>query len=144
MIARARASLEAAGPALAGRVEFRIADGNHLPFPDATFDLVTCNSVLHHFAEPEKLLFEIARLAGRDGAILLRDLRRPGRLAHPFHVRWHGRHYSGTMRKLYDDSVRAAYTVPELENLLESAPLSGVRVFEHYSTHIGLERGLKS
>jgi ubiquinone/menaquinone biosynthesis C-methylase UbiE len=142
MIAQARKNLEAAGPALAGRVEFQVADGNRLPFPDASFDFVMCNSVLHHFAEPEKLLAEIGRLAGRDGAILLRDLRRPGRLTFPLHVRWHGRHYSGVMRKLYCDSARAAYTAPELQQMLDSAALSGVRVFKHHSTHIGLERAL--
>jgi len=144
MIAQALKNLEAAGPALAGRVEFQVADGNRLPFPDASFDLVICNSVLHHFAEPEKLLAEIARLAGRDGAILLRDLRRPRRFAFSLHIRWHGRHYSGVMRKLYCDSVRAAYTTPELQQLLDSAPLSGVRVFEHRSTHIGLERPIST
>jgi ubiquinone/menaquinone biosynthesis C-methylase UbiE len=144
MIAQALKNLEAAGPALAGRVEFQVADGNRLPFPDASFDLVMCNSVLHHFAEPEKLLAEIARLAGPDGAILLRDLRRPGRLVHPFHVRWYGRHYSGLMYKLYCDSVRAAYTAPELEHMLDSAALSGVRVFEYRSTHLGLERPIVS
>ena len=140
MIAQARANLEAAGPALAGRVEFQVADGNRLPFPDASFDFVMCNSVLHHFAEPEKLLAEIGRLASRYGAILLRDLRRPGRLAYPLHIRWHGRHYSGTMRQLYRDSVRAAYTPSELRRLLDSSLIQGATVFEHRSTHIGLER----
>jgi ubiquinone/menaquinone biosynthesis C-methylase UbiE len=143
MIAQACANLDAAGPALAGRVEFQIADGNKLPFPDAGFDFVMCNSVLHHLAEPEKLLAEMERLARPGGAILLRDLRRPGRFAHPFHIRWHGRHYSGTMRQLYRASVRAAYTVPELQRLLDSSPLRGARVFEHESTHIGLERAIR-
>ena len=141
MIAQACANLAAAGAALAGRVDFQVADGNKLPFPDATFDFVMCNSVLHHLEEPQHLLSEIARLAKPSGAVLLRDLRRPGRFAHPFHVRWHSRHYSGTMRKLYRDSVRAAYTVPELQLLLDSSPLRGcARVFEHESTHIGFER----
>lgn len=145
MIAEAKRNLEAAGPALAGRVQFEVADGNRLPFPDASFDLVMCNSVLHHFAEPEKLLVEITRLAGTDGAILLRDLRRPGRFAYRLHVCWHGRHYSGTMRRLYCDSVRAAYTTSELQELIDSAaPLSGTQVFEHGSTHIGLKRELKN
>ena len=30
-------------------------------FPDASFDFVFCNSVLHHFAEPKNLLAEMAR-----------------------------------------------------------------------------------
>lgn len=144
MIAEAVANLAAAGKELAGRVEFQVADGNALPFPDATFDIVLCNSVLHHAAEPEKLLSEIARVAKPRGAILLRDLRRPNRFVHPLHVRWHGRHYSGKMRELYRDSVRASYTVPELQRFLDASPLRGARVFEHRRTHIGIERPLSS
>jgi ubiquinone/menaquinone biosynthesis C-methylase UbiE len=144
MIAQAQANLAAASGELAGRVEFQVADGNRLPFPDDSFDLVMCNSVLHHLAEPEKLLSEMSRLVNSGGAILLRDLRRPGRFAYPLHVRWHGRHYSGVMYRLYCDSVRSAYTVPELKGMLDSAALPRTRVFEHHSTHIGLERPIVS
>lgn len=144
MIAQAQANLASAGSVLTARVEFQVADGNRLPFPDKSFDLVLCNSVLHHLVEPEKVLSEIARLASPGGAILLRDLRRPGRLAFPLHVRWYGRHYSGTMYRLFRDSVRAAYTVPELQSLLDSAGLPGALVFEHRSSHIGLERPVGS
>ena len=144
MIAQARANLAAADSAeLSGRVGFELADGNRLPFPDHSFELVMCNSVLHHLAEPQKLLSEMARLAAANGAILLRDLRRPGRLAFGLHVGWHGRNYSGEMLRLYRDSVRAAYTVPELKRLLEASPaISGARVFQHRSTHIGIERAM--
>jgi ubiquinone/menaquinone biosynthesis C-methylase UbiE len=141
MIAQANHNLVVAGPSLTGRVEFRTADGNSLPFPEATFDFVMCNSVLHHLAEPQKLLREMARLAKPSGAILLRDLRRPGRLVYPLHVWRHGWHYSGTMRRLFRDSVRSAYTIEELQRMLDSSPLTGARVFEHLSTHIGIERG---
>ena len=144
MIAEAVANLDAAGNELVGRVEFSLADGNTLPFPDATFDLVLCNSVLHHVAKLETLLAEIARLARPRGAILLRDLRRPNRFVHPLHVRWHGRHYSGKMRELFRDSVRAAYTAPELQRFLDASPLRGARVFEHGRTHIGIERALSA
>jgi ubiquinone/menaquinone biosynthesis C-methylase UbiE len=141
MIVQARANLAAAnGADLSACVEFEVADGNRLPFPDHSFQLVMCNSVLHHLAEPEKLLGEMARLTTADGAILLRDLRRPGRFAYPLHVRWHGRNYSGEMLRLYRDSVHAAYTVPELERMLAASAISGARVFQHRSTHIGIER----
>lgn len=142
MIEQARANLEAAGPALAGRVEFQTADGNNLPFSDHSFDLVMCNSVLHHLTEPRKLLREMARLAKPEGAILLRDLRRPSRFRYRLHVWRYGRNYSGRMRKLFDDSVRAAYTVEELQQMLDASPLRGARVFEHHSTHIGIERAI--
>lgn len=143
MIAQGVASLAPAAE-LAGRVQFYVADGNQVPFRDGNFDLVVCNSVLHHFAEPGKLLAEIARLAKPDGAILLRDLRRPSRLAYPFHVRRHGRHYQGLMYKLYCDSVRSAYKVDELQRLLDSSPMKGARIFEHNRTHIGIERPISS
>ena len=139
MIAQGLASL-APAVELAGRIHFYVADGSQLPFRDGSFDLVVCNSVLHHIAEPQKLLAEIVRLSKPGGAILLRDLRRPSRLAYPFHVRRHGRHYQGLMYKLYCDSVRSAYTVEELQLLLDASPLKGARIFEHNRTHIGIER----
>lgn len=139
MIARARSDLASVGE-VSGRVDFHSEDGNQLGLVDASFDLVMCNSVLHHLAKPEKLLAEMARVAKPGAAILLRDLRRPGRLTYPGHVRWHGRHYSGTMYQLYKDSVRAAYTVSELQALLDSSPLTGALVFTHGSTHIGIAR----
>ncbi len=140
-------------PAVGGTpnsVEFFIADGNRLPFPDASFDLVMCNSVLHHLAEPQRMLAEVARLARPGAAILIRDLRRPSRLAYSLHVRWYGRHYSGVMYQLYCASVRSSYTVAELEELLRQSPLRGASlgpvatVFTYRRTHLGIERALHS
>jgi ubiquinone/menaquinone biosynthesis C-methylase UbiE len=144
MVAQARKTLAAAGGELAGRVEFQVADGSRLEFPNETFDLLVCNSVLHHLTEPANLLVEMSRIAKPGAAILLRDLRRPGRFGHAFHVRWHGRNYSGEMLRLYRASVRAAYTVPELQRMLDLSPLRGARVFEHRTTHIGIERPSQS
>jgi ubiquinone/menaquinone biosynthesis C-methylase UbiE len=144
MIAQANRNLAATGGALVARVEFQLANGTSLPFADRTFDFLMCNSVLHHLAEPERLLAEMARLVKPEGAILLRDLRRPGRLAYPLHVWRHGWHYSGTMRRLFRDSVRSAYTSEELKKLLASSGLEGARVFNQRSTHIGIERSLKN
>jgi ubiquinone/menaquinone biosynthesis C-methylase UbiE len=147
MIRQALDGLAAAAPSgalsdlhLAARVEFLVADGNRLPFPDASFDLVLCNSVLHHLEKPARLLAEIGRVAAPDGAILLRDLRRPSRMAYPLHVRWHGRHYEGLMYKLYCDSVRSAYTAAELSALSRASPVRGLRPFRRGQTHLGLER----
>jgi ubiquinone/menaquinone biosynthesis C-methylase UbiE len=125
---------------LAARVQFSVADGCKLPYPGASFNLVLCNSVLHHLQQPGRLLAEIARVTAPDGAILLRDLQRPPRLKYPLHVRWHGRHYSGLMYKLYCDSVRAAYTPDELAGLLRASPLHGARIFTLGRTHLGFER----
>ncbi len=67
----------------AARVDFMVADANCLPFAGASFDLVLCNSVLHHFMDPARVLAEIARVAKPDGAVLVRDIVRPSRAAFP-------------------------------------------------------------
>lgn len=128
------------GGDLASRVQFFIGDGSALPFADGSMDLVLCNSVLHHLREPAKLFAEMARVAAPGAAILLRDLQRPSRPAYPLHVRWHGRHYSGLMYKLYCDSVRAAYTSEELAGLLGNSALRDARMFTVGRTHLGFER----
>jgi ubiquinone/menaquinone biosynthesis C-methylase UbiE len=125
---------------IAARVQFFVGDGVELPFADASIDLILCNSVLHHLSAPRKVFAEMARVASPDAAILLRDLRRPSRPAYPLHVRWHGRHYSGLMYKLYCDSVRAAYTPEELAGLLGDSPLRAMRIFTLGRTHLGFER----
>lgn len=127
--------------AAAGRnFYFLGGDGGSLPFCDRSFDLVLCNSVLHHIGDPGRLLAEIRRIAKPDAAILLRDLRRPSRMRFPWHVRWYGRHYAGLMYKLYRDSVRAAYTVEELSAMLYKAEICGARLFTCGATHLGIER----
>ena len=138
MLQKARKAAEAAG--VADRLDFRLGDAKSLPFSKQSFDLVLCNSLLHHLPAPLALLKEISRVSKPGGAILLRDLRRPSRLEFPLHARWFGRHYSGVMSRLYRASLRAAYTRAELETLLHQSKLAGARVFRTGRTHIGIER----
>ena len=46
-------------------------DGEHLPFADGAFDLVTLIDVLHHTHHPERLLAEAVRVSR--GKILIKD-----------------------------------------------------------------------
>ena len=138
MLQKARIAAEDAG--VADRLDFRVGDAGSLPFPERSFDLVLCNSVLHHLSAPLALFNEISRVVKPGGAILLRDLRRPSRLEFAIHAGWFGRHYSGVMSRLYRDSLHAAYTRTELEDLLHRSQLAGARVFRTGRTHIGIER----
>ena len=138
MLQKALKAADEAG--VADRLDFRLGDAKSLPFSDRSFDLVLCNSLLHHLPAPLALFNEISRVSKPGGAILLRDLRRPSRLEFPFHAGWFGRHYSGVMSRLYRDSLRAAYTRAELEELLRRSKLAGARVFRTGRTHIGIER----
>jgi SAM-dependent methyltransferase len=42
--------------------DFRVADGEHLPFPDATFDLVYAHGVVQYTANPRRLVEECLRV----------------------------------------------------------------------------------
>ena len=142
MLQKARRAAAEAG--VADRLDFRLGDAKSLPFSERSFDLVLCNSLLHHLPDPLELLNEISRVSKPGGAILLRDLRRPSRLEFPFHALWFGRRYFGLMRQLYRDSLRASYTRAELEDLLHRSKLAGARVFRTGRTHIGLQRAARA
>jgi ubiquinone/menaquinone biosynthesis C-methylase UbiE len=113
-----------------------------LPYADGEFDIVLCNSVMHHLDDPIGTLNELARVANSRGAVLVRDLLRPLAPAYGLHVRIFGRHYSGEMRRLYETSVHAAYTVGEMKDMLRRSRLNDgrSRVFQRGLTHLGIER----
>jgi SAM-dependent methyltransferase len=55
---------------LANRVAYQVADGERVPFADASFDLVTCQTVLIHTADPGAAIAEMIRVARPGGLIL--------------------------------------------------------------------------
>lgn len=54
-------------------VSFREGNAAELPFPDASFDLVTSRLAAHHVAQPAAMLCEIARVLRPGGCFLLSD-----------------------------------------------------------------------
>jgi len=144
MIDKARSDASAAGLDITYEVLRLGPNGEtRLPYEDAEFDIVTCNSVIHHLTDPINALDEMARVAKPQGAVLIRDLARPAFLfPYPLHVRIFGRHYEGEMRRLYEASVAAAYTPPELNQMLRNSRLNDnrTRVFMRGITHTGIER----
>jgi SAM-dependent methyltransferase len=95
----------------------------------APFDLVFSNSLLHHLAAPAAL-WTTARAVARPGArLFVMDLLRPDS---PEQVRaLVERHAAGepaVLRRDFEASLYAAYTVAEVERQLEAAGLEAVRV----------------
>ncbi len=50
---------------------FTEIDGNHLPYPDATFDIVCSMGVLHHVADPRPMVDEIYRALKPGGELIV-------------------------------------------------------------------------
>ncbi|MFQ5401704.1 MAG: class I SAM-dependent methyltransferase [Anaerolineae bacterium] len=88
------------------------ASGTALPFPNAAFNLIYVAHVLHHIADYERLLAEMARCLSPDGAIFMVEtvtdnpLLRLGRKLHPV---WRG------------DEVEADWRFADLKQILQRA-----------------------
>jgi ubiquinone/menaquinone biosynthesis C-methylase UbiE len=52
---------------------FALADADCVPFPDATFDLVSCQHAFHHITKPELVLMEMIRVTKPQGRLLILD-----------------------------------------------------------------------
>ena len=126
MVERARQLAGWAG--LDGRGLWPQADGHRLPFADGSFDLVASSFALHHWADPLRILNEIARVLAPGGRYYIADLCREVNLFQrifayasipaislPF-----GSYlgYGG-----YYESVRAGYTRIEAHALLQRSAL---------------------
>ena len=69
MLERARAKIDAAG--LAERVTFYEGDAGTLPWPDASFDLVTSLEALEFFPRPRRALAEMVRTLKPGGMLIV-------------------------------------------------------------------------
>jgi ubiquinone/menaquinone biosynthesis C-methylase UbiE len=56
------------------RVEYLLADAEHLPLPDAQVDYVFANMYLHHVESPPSAIREMARILRPGGRLVIIDL----------------------------------------------------------------------
>jgi ubiquinone/menaquinone biosynthesis C-methylase UbiE len=71
MLAAARAHVRSRGGA---QVEFVAGDAGALPFRDESFDVVTCRTAAHHFADVAAAVRQIHRVLRPGGSLLLQDI----------------------------------------------------------------------
>jgi ubiquinone/menaquinone biosynthesis C-methylase UbiE len=121
-----------------GRLLLVLASASALPFRSGVFDLVSSNSLLHHLADPDAAMREAERVAAPGAAVFIRDLRRPAAPLLGAHLAFCGRHYRGTMRRLFEVSVRAAYAACEARGLAAAIP--GVHVRRRGWAHLEMLR----
>src|SRR5262245_28746284 len=71
ILRRAREDIERAG--LEGAVRVQRGNACALPFPDASFDAVISNALLHHLPRQRKALSEMIRVLRPEGLLFVRD-----------------------------------------------------------------------
>jgi SAM-dependent methyltransferase len=67
------AGRRAAAGGLGERFSYRVASAEALPFPDGSFDLVTCQTVLMHVRDPRHVLGEMKRVLRPGGRLLVAE-----------------------------------------------------------------------
>lgn len=107
--------------------EVRVADaaGSNLPFADGEFPIVTCSLFMHHLARADcvHVMREMSRVTARGGLVVISDLRRckmgliAARIAGRILTR------SPVVRVDAVRSVRAAFTLDEMEAMAHEAGL---------------------
>lgn len=105
-------------------VEFQIADIHALPFPDGSFDLLTCRRAAHHFSNIAKALSEMHRVLTPGGRLVIDDRSVP-----------EDDFVDKTMNQLdwlHDESHIRQYRASEWERMLREHHF-GIEVIEPYS-----------
>lgn len=127
---RVRSHLENSVPAV-------VADARALPFPDERFDLVSSNLFAHHLGREEVLRFAKDALRVCRMAVLINDL-----IRHPVHLAlvyagfplYRGR----LTRHDAPASVRQAYTIEEMQEMMRNAGAAKVEIQRHYLFRMGV------
>ena len=101
------------------RVMLTRCDAKGLDFEDDRFDVAMSNSIVHHIADPTTTFAEAVRVCKPGGLLFFRDLIRP---ESDEQVRQFVETYAGSepefSRKMFDDSLRAAFTVQEIQEFV--------------------------
>lgn len=118
MLELARYNIEANG--CTDQVRLDHFDAKQLPFDDGMFQVVMSNSIVHHIPEPMTVLSEAVRVVEPQGLLFFRDLMRPDDDATlQTLVETYAGNDNDHQRKMFADSLRAALTLAEIQNLVE-------------------------
>lgn len=122
----------------AGNGNVKVAgDALALPFADGAFDLVSCCLFVHHLSPDDLVRFVNEGLRVCRAAVLINDI-----IRHPLHL---GLVYAGTplyrsriTRHDAPASVRQAYTLEEISDLLKQTKAARVEIKRHFLFRMGV------
>lgn len=101
------------------RIQLHKGDAKRTGFPDAYFDTVISNSIIHHIPEPIEVFAEAFRVLRPNGMIFFRDLVRPETCEEVERlVDLHAANENDYARQLLRQSLHAALTVEEIQAMI--------------------------
>jgi ubiquinone/menaquinone biosynthesis C-methylase UbiE len=126
---------------LTAQIQLERVDAKQMPYPDAHFDMVISNSIVHHLSNPLPFFRELQRVLKPQGGIFLRDLTRPAdpEALHAL-VDSIGAEYDPDQKRLFGDSLQAAFTVAEIEAIASAAGIMDVKIYQSSDRHWTMER----
>ena len=111
---------------LTGTIILTKADAKQTTFGDASFDVVMSNSIIHHIPEPIMVLREMVRVLRPGGLLFVRDLMRPeNSQVVDVLVSTYAGDENDHQRQMFQDSLHAALTIHEIQQLLNDCDLPG-------------------
>ena len=123
------------------QINLELIDAKAMPYPDSYFDMVISNSIIHHLPDPLPFLQEVKRVLKPQGAIFLRDLLRPEKTEIRDNlVNLYAGDCNPHQKQLFSDSLQAAFTLDEVEEMIQNAGLDGLRIYESSDRHWTAER----
>lgn len=125
----------------APQAEYRLADAEHLPFGDASFDAVTCAFGVRNFVHLEQGLSEMLRVLKPGGRMVILELATPDSpLVRPFYnlytryvIPWLGQRLAGS-REAYTYLPRSIELFPKGEAFAKIVEKVGGRAAERKLT----------
>ena len=123
------------------QIVLELVDAKQLPYQDGYFEMVVSNSLVHHLPDPLPFFSELKRVLKPNGAIFIRDLiRPPDEETMNTLVESIGTEYDAHQKQLFRDSLHAALTLDEVNQLISQTGLEGVLVYQSSDRHWTAER----
>ncbi len=134
MLTIARNNIELAN--LTERIQLDRVDAKSLPYVADMFDCVISNSIVHHLPEPLTALREAVRVTRTGGMLFFRDLLRPANDAVVQQlVETYAAGESDHARQMYTDSLRAALTLDEVQQMVAAVGFEAESVYATSDRH---------